>query len=324
MDNILHNSFIFSNFTKADRVDLQPIRQGYPDSPSVFDNIYRGNILIRDNMKRLSFEELPEVNSERWLSLEDLEGEVWKDIEGYEGRYKISCYGRVKRLHHAFPHLGGFRHVKDVICKTHKSSTTGYYMYSFNLDRNAKRKTIHRLVAMAFIPNVNNLPLVNHKDENRGNNHVDNLEWCTAKYNQEYSHVHERAMSQYKKVRQYDKDGNLVSEYANTGDAAKAIGVGITSIRAAVVGKIGSVKGFIWRYVGEENIKAKKPRHRRVVQMTLDGTELKTWNSIKEAARAINRGDSIILNCCKGKKPTAGGYKWKYKDDYGSNKGTTY
>ena len=114
--------------------------------------------------------------------------EIWKDIEGYEGLYQVSNKGRVKSLkrkicsnsnNHKYNTLsekllklsGGGKYIQVILCKDGKTSA----------------KLVHRLVAQAFIPNPNNLPCVNHKDENKKNNDVRNLEWCTYKYNNEYN-----------------------------------------------------------------------------------------------------------------------------------------
>jgi hypothetical protein len=106
--------------------------------------------------------------------------ETWKDIKNYEGLYQISTLGRIK----SFPRKGTYKNAK--ILKPYKDG--GNYYYVIGLHKNGKRKykAIHRLVAETFIPNPNNYPLVNHKDENKLNNCVDNLEWCTHKYNSNY------------------------------------------------------------------------------------------------------------------------------------------
>lgn len=105
--------------------------------------------------------------------------EVWKPIKGYEGKYEVSNIGRVRTLHY----YGGNRTV------VMKQSTRRDGYASVGLSRNNVVKTylIHRLVAEAFIKNPDNLEMVNHKDENKSNNTVENLEWCTRSYNQVYS-----------------------------------------------------------------------------------------------------------------------------------------
>ena len=99
--------------------------------------------------------------------------EIWKPIEGYEGLYEISSYGRVKSLR------------RNIILEP-KKEPTGYLRCNLYLNKNMKTVSIHRLVALTFIPNPDNLPCVNHLDEDKTNNSVDNLEWCTVKYNNDY------------------------------------------------------------------------------------------------------------------------------------------
>ena len=104
--------------------------------------------------------------------------EEWRDIIGYEGLYQVSNLGRVK----SFLYYNGTneRIIKPIQLKN------GYYNISLSKNKINKKEYIHRLVAKAFIPNPNNYPIINHKDENPSNNCVNNLEWCTQKYNMNY------------------------------------------------------------------------------------------------------------------------------------------
>lgn len=106
--------------------------------------------------------------------------EIWRPIEGYEGLYEVSSYGRVRSLD---------MYVRCKSYRLHKGkvlspiiNTNGYLFVGLQ----GKRFSVHRLVAQAFIPNPQGLPQVNHIDENKSNNNVDNLEWCDAKYNNNY------------------------------------------------------------------------------------------------------------------------------------------
>lgn len=119
--------------------------------------------------------------------------EVWKPIEGYGGIYEVSSYGRIK-MHERIVHNGVTKktRVMPEEIKTPKPKKDGYRQITL-YDRETKtRKStgVHRLVAEAFIPNPDNLPQVNHKDENPSNNHVENLEWCTGSYNCTYNNRH--------------------------------------------------------------------------------------------------------------------------------------
>jgi len=111
---------------------------------------------------------------------------MWKDIEGYEGLYQVSCNGEIKSLSREIIYNNGkVIHLKERILKPLKiNNYLAVDLHDSN--KNHKRFYIHRLVASAFIDNPDNLPEVNHKDENPFNNSVDNLEWCTHTYNLNY------------------------------------------------------------------------------------------------------------------------------------------
>ena len=165
-----------------------------------------------------------------------MENEIWKDIEGYEN-YQISSFGRVKSVK-----FGKEKILKPRIKK-------GYLLV--DLYKNGKRKmcSIHRLVAMTFLPNSQNLPQVNHIDENSLNNKVDNLEWCTSKYNINYGTRTQRCVEKISKpVLQYTKDGFFIKEWKSTMDVYRNLGYCYQSISACCLGKIKSAYGFLWKY----------------------------------------------------------------------------
>ena len=108
--------------------------------------------------------------------------EEWRTIVGYEGQYEVSSYGRVRSLDR-YDRMNRFW--KGRILNLH-TGTGGYLFVGLSSNGNEKNYLVHRMVAQAFIPNPDNLPQVNHKDEDKSNNRVDNLEWCTSFYNNEY------------------------------------------------------------------------------------------------------------------------------------------
>ena len=116
--------------------------------------------------------------------------EIWKDIVGYEGFYQISNFGNVKSLSRKCGTKSKKYTCQERILK--KRETCGYYSVMLYKDGKTKQLKCSRLVAQAFIPNPNNLPCVNHKDENKHNDIVSNLEWCTVKYNSNYGLVKEK------------------------------------------------------------------------------------------------------------------------------------
>ena len=123
--------------------------------------------------------------------------EIWKDVKGFEGFYQVSNLGRVRSLDRiAVSENRSTQKIKGAIKKV-KVGKNGYYMVMFYKDSKYKCAYVHRLVAQAFIPNPDNLPQVNHKDEIRTNNCVDNLEWCDSKYNNNYGTKIDRHMGHY-------------------------------------------------------------------------------------------------------------------------------
>ena len=121
--------------------------------------------------------------------------EIWKDVKGYEGFYQVSNLGRVKKLSYTIINSNGkCVHYKEhfVICNIAKM---GYYMFDLRIyNKKRKRVYLHRIIAEAFIHNPNNLPCINHKDENKLNNNIDNLEWCTYQYNIIYGNSRKKSV----------------------------------------------------------------------------------------------------------------------------------
>ena len=166
--------------------------------------------------------------------------EIWKPITGYEGKYEVSNFGNVKSTN--FMNTG-----KDGLLKLH--NTKRYYQVALTKNGITKHYLVHRLVAEAFIPNLNNCPLVNHKDECGFNNHVDNLEWCTHRENINYGTcIERRAMNCCKRI--VSKHGNIIETYDSVTSAAKAIGRSKSSVSNAL--KSGKVLcGRTWEYIKE-------------------------------------------------------------------------
>lgn len=176
--------------------------------------------------------------------------EEWKDIEGYEGRYKISNLGNVMSCErYARVCGGGKRLLPQMILKPYKS-TGGYLQVNLRKNGGFKPKLIHRLVAIAFIPNKNNLPEVNHKDEDKENNNVENLEWCTSKYNANYGMRNQKMVENKRNtsVNQYDKDGNFIKNWRSLSDACEEYGADISSMIRVCKGKQKTCVGYKWKY----------------------------------------------------------------------------
>ena len=181
--------------------------------------------------------------------------EIWKDIEGYESLYQVSNLGRVKSLarNTGNQYANADRILKQKVCKT------GYMSVGLVKDKRQKHFFVHRLVAMAFIPNPDNLPQVNHKDEDKTNNCVENLEWCTIQHNMLWgSHIksYERIINKpnrpdlSKPVLQYTLDGKLINKYPSISEAERQTNIKNTHISGCCQNKYGykTAGGYLWRY----------------------------------------------------------------------------
>lgn len=180
-------------------------------------------------------------------------GEIWKDVVGYEGYYQVSNLGRVKRcrsvVKSCLKHLNGTKIVKERIC--------GQYLInkysSVHLCKNGIGKywRVHRLVAMAFISNLDNLPQINHKDENKLNNRVDNLEWCTCKYNQNYgTRKYKREHTKTKEIQKIDANtGEVLETYFSLTYASKINNLSFKAVSRCALSLSKTCGGYKWKYV---------------------------------------------------------------------------
>ena len=176
--------------------------------------------------------------------------EIWKDVKGYEGKYQVSNLGKVRSLD-----WRGSGTVKEL---TLKDQNRGYVQVNLG----ARTFSVHRLVAEAFIPNPQGLPLIDHLDEDKTNNKADNLEWCDHKEN---------------------------------------------------------TRRWMVNHPGVLNA----PRHSRkrrtphknqgaILQIALDGTEVRKWENAVSVRQEMGWSDWSIIECCRGNRKTAYGYKWQF------------
>ena len=172
--------------------------------------------------------------------------EEWKEIKGYPN-YMVSNKGNVKSLN--YRHTGREKMLKLSVNKR------GYL--DVKLCKNGKHKNfrINRLVAEAFIPNPNDYPCVNHKNEIKDDNRVENLEWCDAKYNNNFGTRKERVAEKQingkcsKPVLQIDKTTNkLIAEYPSLREVKRQLGINHTSISQCCNGKRNTAGGYKWQY----------------------------------------------------------------------------
>lgn len=157
--------------------------------------------------------------------------EEWKDICGYERYYQVSNYGRVRN-----------KLTSKILIQT--KTKAGYYHLTLGYSKR-KDMLVHRLVAMAFVENKQSLPIVNHIDENKLNNHADNLEWCTQEFNVNYKNA-----GNHKKhsVIQMDMSNNHIKTWRSLQEAEKETNVKYQNISRCCRKLRKSAGGYIWRY----------------------------------------------------------------------------
>ena len=176
--------------------------------------------------------------------------EIWKPILETDGKYEISNLGNIRTVdRYAKVCGGGMRFIKGEMRKPIVCSN-GYLELQASVNGKRIIFMVHRLVAQYFIPNPNDYPEVNHKDENPQNNHVDNLEWCTPKYNCNYGTRNQRCMEKVikKAVNQYTLDGEFVAHYEMIKDAERKYGIDSSQIIRVCKGKNRTAGGYLWKY----------------------------------------------------------------------------
>lgn len=184
--------------------------------------------------------------------------EIWKDIEGYNNKYQISNYGRIKSL--CDNHLMK----REVILKP-RIANNGYLYINLYKNSKCKTKRIHRLVAETFIDNPNNLPQVNHIDGNKLNNKANNLEWVSASDNCKHAYINGlsnpinnlpkdlkgKNNPKAKKIIQLDINNNPIKKWETIKEASETLK--INHISACCRGNRKTAGGYVWKYVDDMN-----------------------------------------------------------------------
>lgn len=176
--------------------------------------------------------------------------EIWKDIKGYEGMYQVSSHGRVKSLDRVIQLVnGGQRTLKGKLISP-APHTRGYVQAPLSKDGVTTRFLIHRLVAEAFIPNPQNKPQVNHKDEVKTNNRLENLEWFTQIENINYGTRNQKAKEALSyKVRGICIKTNKELIFSSHREAARVLGISQGGISGVVSGRGKTAGGYRWESV---------------------------------------------------------------------------
>ena len=190
--------------------------------------------------------------------------EMWKDIKGYEGLYQVSNLGRIKSVERKKQNHSKLQIVPEKIKQAHQQY--GKYKNEYlvvNLYKNNKGKNVfvHRLVAEAFLDNFSKELEVNHKDGNKQNNTIDNLEMLTRSENIKHSYEvlgrkRNKALlgvigyqnKTSKETGQYDVNGNLIKKYGSANQASIETGICYVSIKRVCRGEQSQAGGYIWKY----------------------------------------------------------------------------
>ena len=196
-----------------------------------------------------------------------MEEEIWKEIEWFDN-YQISNLGRVKNIKFD-------RYVKPLL------DNKGYLTVNLYKNGKMKRLLLHRLISIAFIPNPENKPCIDHINTDRLDNRIENLRWCTQKenHNNPLSIVNHGNASR----------GRIVSEEQKKNQSEK-------------------MKG---------RFKGVRKSSKKIIQLTLDGIFVRGWDAIKDAAESLGVSSSAIWNCLNGKCQVKSikGFKWEYKKE---------
>lgn len=171
--------------------------------------------------------------------------EQWKPVNGYESFYEVSTHGRVKSVRRRVPRSnGGETTVREKIFNGYVANT-GYRVVNLSRNNSINQCCIHRLVAEHFIPNPENKKTVNHKDGNKLNNHVGNLEWCT--YLENNVHAHDTGLNgRSRPVNQLTLSGEFVQTFKSGALAARVLKINHSHICSCLTGKRNQAGGFKW------------------------------------------------------------------------------
>ena len=193
------------------------------------------------------------VSFDRPLTSPFFNEEEWTDVKGYEGFYKVSIYGEIRAVERIVKH--GHSHLitrRGLVLKPCQR-TDGYLIVGLTKDNKRENVAIHRMVALAFIPNPENKPCIDHIDGNKHNNHKENLRWCTQKENSGFPIARARkSLGNLKRggsrIAQYDKNGNFISQYTSIREAAEKTGLSYGAIFNSIHNKVCSLK-YDWKCI---------------------------------------------------------------------------
>ena len=180
--------------------------------------------------------------------------EEWRPIQGYEELYEVSSEGRIRSLSRIVKCRNGVRFHKGRVLKPEKVRS-GYLQVCLNKDGKQKLFSVHLLVWESFNGKSPEGMEINHIDEDKSNNslenlnlmtHKENVNWGTGNERRSTNHINHKSLS--KAVVQYDIQGNLIAEYPSQHEAERKLGIAQTSICSALNGRLKTAGGFKWKY----------------------------------------------------------------------------
>lgn len=233
----------------------------------------------------------------------EIENEIWLPVSDFEGLYEISNIGRVRSVNKQVFNGFAYYERKGHVLAPHLRPN-GYYSAMLYKDGKYKCFAVHRLVALAFLPNPENKPFIDHIDGNPQNNKLENLRWCTQKENMANSTSRERMLA----ARKFGPEHHCYGKHW-------------PEERKKKMSRTIREKGFTPEQLAE---RAERARHiprphggehhfaKPVSQFTKDGNLVRTWPSITDAAKELGILTNAICQCLKGKSKSCAGHIWKY------------
>ena len=239
----------------------------------------------------------------------NLKGEEWRPVVGYEGLYEVSNLGRIRSLDRVIRSKNNSTAIRRGITMKTNVNKQGYLFVV--LSNNGKRKLhkIHRIVAEAFIPNPNNFKCVHHVDENKLNPEANNLIWCTIKHN-----VRDYRLRRSHKLARYNLDGYLEKSYLLISDVEED-GFDRSAVKRCIDGRAKQSGGKMWKEYTDtpldriESYNGTYQQKRQIIQINSQGDILRIWES---GQAAIKAGFTGATKCANGKYEYSNGYKWRW------------
>lgn len=263
--------------------------------------------------------------------------EIWKSVKGFENEYEVSNLGRVRSLDRTIVQSDGKTIHRIGIIRTLTTDNAGYKCICIRRDGKNIKKRVHRLVAEAFIPNLENKPHIDHINTIRDDNRVDNLRWVTQSENSNNKitkaritqsvrnpKVQQKALQTKidrgvrtapKPVFQFTLNGELIRKFDSLVQAQREVGLLSANIAMACRKGNWCCGGFLWSFT-DTHSPYKPYEHKAVLMYDTKGTLIRKFNSAIEAAQVMGCSLSFMYGCCSGYKSHFGkGYLWRYADN---------